>query len=51
MRNTKTEMKNTLERVNSRLDEADRTSKLEDKVAEYTQSEQKEKRIKKMRIV
>ena len=46
MKNTITEMKKTLEGINSRLDEAkDRIRYLEDKVAESTQSEQqKEKR-------
>ena len=32
-------MKNTLEKINSRLDEEDQSSDLEDKVAENTQSE------------
>ena len=47
MKYTITEMKNTLEGINRRLDEAgDRISDLEDKVAENTQSEQqKEKGI------
>ena len=49
MKNTKTEMKNTLERINSRIDEAENgISNLEDKIAENTQSEQpQEKEIQK----
>lgn len=49
MKDTITEMKNALERITSRLDEAeDCISDLEDKVAKNTQMEQqKEKRIPK----
>ena len=50
MRNTITEMKNTLEGFNSRPDETEeRISELEDKVADYTQSEQhkRKKNVKK----
>ena len=47
-----TELKNTLEGFNSRLDEAEeRISQLETKAVELTQSEQqKEKRMKKVKI-
>ena len=45
MKNTKTEMKNTLEGINSTLDEAeDLISILEGKVAENTQSEQEQEK-------
>ena len=44
MNNTIYEIKNTLEIINSRLDEAeDQISGLEEKVAENTKSEQKKK--------
>ena len=44
MKNTITELKNTLEGINSRLDEpADWISNLKDKIAKNTQSGQKEK--------
>ena len=48
MRNTKTEMKNTLGGINSRLnDTEEQISELEDRVVEITAAEQKkEKRIK-----
>ena len=48
LKNTITEMKNTIEGINSRLEYAEEwTSDLEDKVVEITQSEQqKEKRLK-----
>ena len=47
MKNTTTELKNTLERFNIRVHEAEeRSSELKDKAEELTQSEQqKEKRI------
>lgn len=47
MKNTITKNKNTLEGINSRVDEAeDQISRLEDKVTENTQVEQQqEKRI------
>ena len=53
MKNIISEMNNALERINSRLDEAeDPKSDLEDKVAENTQSEQQKKeKVLKMRIV
>ena len=46
MNNTKTEMKNTLEGINSRINAAEeRVSELEDRVVEITATEQnKEKR-------
>ena len=48
MTNTRTEMKNTLERINSRVTEAEeRISDLEDRMGEFTATEQnKEKRMK-----
>ncbi|KAF6306560.1 hypothetical protein mRhiFer1_008659 [Rhinolophus ferrumequinum] len=48
LKNTITEIKNTLEGITSKLNEAEdhRVSDLEDKLAEITQMEQKEKRIK-----
>ena len=48
MNNTITEMKNTLEGINSRITEAEeRTSDLEDRKVEFTAAEQnKEKRMK-----
>ena len=48
MNNTKTGMKNKLERINSTITEAEeRTSKLEDRMVEITSTEQnKEKRMK-----
>ena len=46
--NTITEIKNTLEGINSRISEAERISELEDKVVEITSEEQnKVKRMKK----
>ena len=53
MNNTITEMKNTLEGINSRITEAEeRISDLEDRMLEFTVMEQnKEKRMKKMRTV
>ena len=49
MENTISELKNTVERIKSRLDEAeDWISKLEDKVDNNTQNEQeKKKRLRK----
>ena len=45
--NTITEIKNTLEGINSRISEAERISELEDKVVEITSEEQnKVKRMK-----
>ena len=45
MKNTITEMRNTLERFSSRLDEAEgQISALEDKVAENTQSKHKKEK-------
>ena len=47
MNNTITEMKNTLEGINSRITEAEQTSDLEDKMVEFTAAEQnKGKRMK-----
>ena len=48
MKNTKTEMKNTLEGINSRITEAEeRISELEDRMVEFTVAEQnKEKNMK-----
>ena len=44
MNNTITEMKNTLEGINSRVTEAEkRISDLEDKMVEFTATEQKKK--------
>ena len=52
MNNTVSEMKTTLEGVNSRLDDTeDHISDFEDKVGETTQSEHQKKKIKKMKIV
>ena len=50
MNNTITEMKNTLEGINSRITEAEeRISDLEDKIVEITVAEQnKEKRMKRI---
>ena len=45
--NTITEIKNTLERINSRISEAEQISELEDKMVEITSEEQnKVKRMK-----
>ena len=42
MKNTKTEMKNTLEGINSKLNDTENwSSKLEDRVAEITDAEKK----------
>ena len=48
MNNTITEMKNKLERINSRITEAEeQISDLEDRIVEFTAAEQnKEKRMK-----
>ena len=47
MTNTITEMKNTVEGINSRITEAERISDLEDRMVEFTTVEQnKEKRMK-----
>ena len=47
MNNTKTEMKNTLEGINSRVTEAEEwISDLEDRMVEFTAAEQNEKRMK-----
>ena len=47
MKNTITEMKNTLERIESRINEAEWISDLEDRMVKITAAEQnKEKRIK-----
>ena len=48
MKNTINEMKNTLERINSRITEAEEhISDLEDRMVEFTAAEQnKEKRMK-----
>ena len=52
MKNTTPEMKNILQRINSRLHEAkDQISNLEDKLAENTQRSKKKKEFLKMRIV
>ena len=53
MKTTITEMKNILQGINSKVDEAeDQIREMGDKEAENTQSEQqKEKRIRKMGIV
>ena len=53
MSNTKSEMKNTLEGINSRINESEeQISELEDKVVEITSTEQnKVKRMKDMRTV
>ena len=54
MKNIITEMKNTLEGINSKLDDTQKwIVHLEDGVGEITHTEQerKKKRIKKMRIV
>ena len=46
MNNTITEMKNTLEGINSRITEAEQISDLEDRMVEFTAVEQnKEKRM------
>ena len=45
MKNTKTEMKNTLEGINSKLNDTENwSSKLEDRVAEITDAEKKKKK-------
>ena len=50
MNNTITEMKITLEGINSRITEAERISNLEDRMVEFTAAEQnKEKRMKEMK--
>ena len=47
MKNTMNDIKNTLDRINSRITEAERISDLEDKIVEITTAEQnKEKRMK-----
>ena len=47
MNNTITEMKNTLEGINSRITEAEQITDLEDRMVEFTATEQnKEKRMK-----
>ena len=52
MKDTLLEIKNNLQANNSRLDEDEnQTNDLEHKEAKNNQSEQQEKRIKKMRIV
>ena len=54
MKNTITEMKNTLEGINGRLNDTDeqQISKLEDKIVEIIEPEQKkEEECKEMRIV
>ena len=49
MNNTITEMKNTLEGINSRITEAEHISDLEDKIVEITTAEQnKQKRMKRI---
>lgn len=48
MKHTVTKMKNTLEGINSRLDEADQISDLEDKLQKtYNQNSKKKKNLKK----
>ena len=50
MNNTITEMKITLEGINSRITQAERISNLEDRMVEFTAAEQnKEKRMKEMK--
>ena len=50
MNNTITEMKTTLEGINSRITEAEQISDLEDRIVEFTAVEQnKEKRMKEMK--
>ena len=53
MNNTITEKKNTLERINSRTNEAkEQTGELENRMVKISASEQnKEKRMKKMKTV
>ena len=52
MKNIITEMKNTLEGINSKFDETENwISNLEDKVAENIQSEQKREKELKMSII
>ena len=47
MKNTITEMKNTLEGINSRLNDTEKEiSELEDRVLEITNTKQKKKRMK-----
>ena len=46
--NTTTEIKNTLERINSKISEAEQINELEDKMVEITSEEQNE--VKRMRI-
>ena len=49
MNNTKNEIKNSLEGINSRITEAEQISDLEDKIVELTTAEQnKEKRMKRI---
>ena len=44
MENTITEMKNTLERINSRWGDIERISDLENRITEITQSEKSEEK-------
>lgn len=46
LQNTVTEKKNTLEGFNSRLDEAERISNLEDRTVEFILTDQREKKKK-----
>lgn len=48
LKNTKTKLKNTLERINSRLDEEEWVSELEDKGMKHTERAEKKKEVLKM---
>lgn len=48
LKNTKTKLKNTLERINSRLDEEEWASELEDKEMKHTERAEKKKEVLKM---